>query len=55
MMNCQADDEELEYYLPQLVQAMKYDVAFLNFEACNLERFLFRRSSALAIGNFLGW
>eukprot|EP01052_Picozoa_sp_SAG31_P023865 SAG31_NODE_1993_length_6709_cov_5.744024_5_plen_183_part_00 len=50
-----ADDEELEYYLPQLVQALKYDVDFLNSDPCNLERFLIRRSAALPIGNFLGW
>ena len=30
-------------YMPQLVQAMKYENDFLDFEQCHLERFLLRR------------
>ena len=50
-----AADEELELYMPQLVQAMKYERDFLDFEQCHLERFLLKRSVALPIGNFMAW
>ena len=50
-----AGDEELELYMPQLIQAMKYESDFLDFEQCHLERFLLKRSVALPIGNFMAW
>ena len=46
----QADDEELEIYLPQLVQALRYEKAFLDFEEGELEQFLVRRAESLFIG-----
>ena len=51
----QADDEELEIYLPQLVQALRYEPQFLEFEECHLETFLVKRAACLFIGNFLAW
>ena len=49
------DDEELEIYLPQLVQALRYEKDFREFNECHLESFLVRRAECLFIGNFLAW
>ena len=51
----QADDEELEIYLPQLVQALRYEEEFRLGQSCHLERFLVKRAVSLFIGNFLAW
>lgn len=46
-------DEELQYYLIQLVQALRYDKGTTNSDLCN---FLIRKGCAnQVIGNYLYW